>query len=244
MRIGRCSERPQGLARSNGLKLSSPVGGIVGLRTRRIRQCASRKTWPVVWPWAMRPRPRRQSTAAGIMGRDRPLASRGSHAMNRSVFTLAACAAILCGCGEQRSAESSRAANPAAPVPSPGVRAADAWCRPAPRGASTAACYITLTAGSADRLVSVDTPAAARVEIHRMDMEQGVMRMRPVEGGVPLPAGEAVPLAPAGLHLMLITPQADLAAGGRVPLTLRFENAPSLAVTAPVRAAPSVQGSR
>lgn len=77
-----------------------------------------------------------------------------------------------------------------------------------------------------------------------MDMKQGVMRMRPVEGGVPLPAGEAVPLAPGGLHLMLIAPQADLAAGGQVPLTLRFEKAPLLVVTAPVQAAPSAQGSR
>ena len=72
------------------------------------------------------------------------------------------------------------------------VAVTDAWCRPTPPAAPVAGCYLTLTASGADRLVSVESPAAERTEIHSMSMENGVMHMAKLEDGLDLPAGTAV----------------------------------------------------
>lgn len=111
-----------------------------------------------------------------------------------------------------------------------------AWCRAAPKGAPAGGCYLTLTAVSADQLVSVETPAAARAEIHTMSMDGGVMRMRKLADGLALPAGQAVALKPGAEHLMVIGPKIDLVAGASVPLTLRFKFAPPVAINVPVKA--------
>ncbi len=57
------------------------------------------------------------------------------------------------------------------------VQVTDAWCRAVPAGALSSACYLTLTAKTDDRLVSVQTSAAASAEVHSMDMSGGMMRM-------------------------------------------------------------------
>lgn len=122
----------------------------------------------------------------------------------------------------------------------PAVKATDVWCRAAPPGAPAGGCYLTLTAPADDRLIAVQTPAADHGEIHTMDMTGGVMRMRQLPDGIALPAGQPVELKPGARHLMIIKPKATLAAGGVVPLTLRFSKAPPLTLNAPVRAAPAV----
>lgn len=101
------------------------------------------------------------------------------------------------------------------------------WTRATPPGAPTAAGYLTLrNAGStADRLAGGSSPAAARLEIHMMEVKDGVMTMRPVEGGLEVPAGGSVELKPGGLHLMFISPSAPFKEGERVTATLEFEKA-------------------
>ncbi len=121
----------------------------------------------------------------------------------------------------------------------PTVTASNAWCRAAPAGALAGGCYVTLTAKAKDRLVSVQTPSADHGEIHTMDMTGGVMRMRQLPDGIELPAGQAVELKPGARHLMIIGPKATLAAGGVVPLTLRFETSPPQTLRAPIRTAPT-----
>ena len=123
-----------------------------------------------------------------------------------------------------------------APQAAPSVAITDVWCRAAPEGAPTGGCYATLTASADDQLVSVETTAAERAEIHSMDMEGGVMRMRKLDG-LALPAGDAVKLAPGGEHLMLIGPTQPLAAGTEAALTFKFGKAPAQSVRAPIRAA-------
>lgn len=119
------------------------------------------------------------------------------------------------------------------------VTAADAWCRAAPTGALAGGCYVTLTASADDRLVAVETPAADHGEIHTMSMTDGIMRMRKLDDGLALPAGQPVALKPGGEHLMIIAPKQPLAAGGEVPLTLRFAKAPAVTLSAPIRQAPT-----
>jgi copper(I)-binding protein len=134
-----------------------------------------------------------------------------------SLISLAACA------GEA-------AARPAC------VAVTDAWCRATPKGAPTGGCYATLTASADDRLVAVETSAAARAEIHSMDMTGGVMRMGKLDHGLALPAGRTVKLEPGATHLMIIGPKSPMVGGGTLPLTFKFAKAPPQSVKATIRA--------
>lgn len=86
------------------------------------------------------------------------------------------------------------------------------------------AVYLTLAnAGGVNvRLVAAESPAANVVEIHEMQMNGDVMQMRPVEGGIDLPAGGVVVLEQGGLHIMLMDLVEPLVAGQAIPLTLTF----------------------
>jgi copper(I)-binding protein len=55
-----------------------------------------------------------------------------------------------------------------------------------------------------------------------MSMDQGVMKMRPVEGGVEIKPGETVTLKPGGLHIMFVGLDRPLKQGEHVPATLDF----------------------
>jgi periplasmic copper chaperone A len=101
------------------------------------------------------------------------------------------------------------------------------WTRATPPSARVGGGYLTLNneGGSPDRLVGASSPVAGRVEIHSMDMTDGVMRMRRLPDGIAIPAGGTVELAPGGLHLMLVDLAAPIEENGRVPLTLQFEHA-------------------
>ena len=69
-----------------------------------------------------------------------------------------------------------------------GVEIKDAWARATPGGAQTAAVYATIVAPAGDRLTAVSTPAAQQAGLHTMTMDNGVMKMRQVDG-IDLPAG-------------------------------------------------------
>lgn len=129
-------------------------------------------------------------------------------------------------------------ASAAQAAPAAKVTATDAWCRPTVAGALAAGCYVTLTAKGEDRLVSVESPAASRGEIHTMSMDGGVMRMRQLTEGLALPAGKAVALKPGADHIMLIGPKAQLKDGAKTPLTLKFKSGASLTIDAVVRTPP------
>ena len=114
------------------------------------------------------------------------------------------------------------------------VEVTDALCRPTPNGRDTTACYAVLTASTDDRLVSVASPIAGTGEVHEMKTENGVMSMAELKDGLPLPAGQAVALAPGGTHIMLFQLATPLAVGDTVSLTLTFEHAEPLGVRATV----------
>ena len=105
------------------------------------------------------------------------------------------------------------------------------------RDVSIGAVYATLTAATADRLTGASTPVAASVQVHENIHDNGVVRMRELEGGLPLEPGKPVTLAPGGYHLMLIGLKQQLKPGDSFPLTLSFANEPPVTVTVPVAAA-------
>ena len=70
-----------------------------------------------------------------------------------------------------------------------------------------------------------------------MTMVDNVMRMRPVAGGIEIRPGEAVRIAPNGLHLMIIGPDDGFVQGARIPMTLEFERAGKIDVELAVESA-------
>jgi copper(I)-binding protein len=106
------------------------------------------------------------------------------------------------------------------------------WSRATPKGAKIGAGYVSIkNAGSiADRLVGGSFADAGKVELHQMTMDQGVMKMRPVAGGLEIKPGETVELKPDGLHLMFIDLKQPLKKGEQVDGTLEFEKAGTVQV--------------
>jgi len=113
-----------------------------------------------------------------------------------------------------------------------------AWVLATPPGATVAAAYLTLDnrGHRPDRLVSVSSPRAARIEVHTILREGDLVRMRRVDP-LRVAAGERLMLEPGGTHLMLMDLASPLRAGERVPLALRFEVAGEILIDAAVLAA-------
>jgi len=140
-------------------------------------------------------------------------------------FASAAALLTLAGCNSGE-----RAPEPGAPT----VQVADALCRPTPKGRQTTGCYMILTATGPDRLVSVESPQANIVQIHESRMESNMMMMQQLRDGLPLAAGQTTALAPGANHLMLLGVKEPLATGDTVALTLTFEAAAPVEITARV----------
>ncbi len=116
------------------------------------------------------------------------------------------------------------------------VRVLDPWVRPMGAGTdTTSALYATIkNAGSkGDTLLSASSPLARAVELHTATKSKdGMIRMRPVKGGIRIPAHGEVQLKPGGYHFMLIGLKQAIAAGDRVPFTLKFAKAGEVGVMA------------
>ena len=100
----------------------------------------------------------------------------------------------------------------------------DAWVRATVAGQQATGAFMTVTASSDSKLLSVQTPVAKIVQIHESTMKNDVMSMHPVDF-VALPAGKAVTLDPHSYHVMLIDLVGQVKEGDKVPLTLTVENA-------------------
>jgi uncharacterized protein YcnI len=100
------------------------------------------------------------------------------------------------------------------------------WARATPAGAKVGAGYLTIrnTGTEADALVAVEADFAGRSEVHDMTMTEGVMRMREVTDGLPIPAGGSVELKPGGLHVMFLDLKSGLKTGETVKVKLKFKS--------------------
>lgn len=81
-----------------------------------------------------------------------------------------------------------------------------------------------------DRLVSIESDAAEKVELHQSTVSDGIARMQPMTEGLVIPAGETVWLD-NGMHAMFVKPGKRYVVGDEVPATLVFENAGRIDVT-------------
>ncbi|MBT8458589.1 MAG: copper chaperone PCu(A)C [Boseongicola sp.] len=93
---------------------------------------------------------------------------------------------------------------------------------------------ITNTGETDETLVAARSPAAARMEVHEMAMDGDVMRMREVEGGLKIPAGQTVSLEPGGYHIMFMDLAGPLIEGSETEVTLTFTKAGEITFAMPV----------
>jgi periplasmic copper chaperone A len=141
-------------------------------------------------------------------------------------YLFAAIASFACGATGAKAAEYDVGS----------IHIAQPWARATPKSAKSAAGYMTITnkGATSDRVNCVSSDASAQCQIHSMTMEGGVMKMRPVEGGLEIKPGETVTLAPSGLHVMLETLKHPLETGQTVKATLKFDKAGTVDVEFPV----------
>lgn len=109
---------------------------------------------------------------------------------------------------------------------------ADAWARATPKGVTVGAGYMKITNNGAapDRLIAGSADVSDDLELHETRMTDGVMRMRPVKGGVEIKPGETVAFDPGAFHVMFVGLKKPLAKGDHVTATLVFEKAGPLTV--------------
>ena len=99
--------------------------------------------------------------------------------------------------------------------------------RATPNGAKVGAGYLTIrnTGSTPDRLVAIESSAAATVQAHQSIREGSVVRMSEHHEGVVIPAGGEVNLKSGGDHLMFEGLKAPFKVGEPVTGTLVFERA-------------------
>lgn len=132
------------------------------------------------------------------------------------------------------------------------------WARTSPAMASAGAAYLEITNGTDtdDALLSasVEPSVAGKVELHETTTAMtdgtgmtgstgmtgttmagsGMMQMKPVDR-IPVPAGGTAELKPGGYHIMLLELPEPLETGATFEITLTFEEAGEIVVTATVR---------
>jgi len=83
----------------------------------------------------------------------------------------------------------------------------------------------------ADRLLAAESSLSRKTELHTMEVTNGVMKMRQIDGGIAIPAGKTIQLAPGGFHVMLIGLKAPLNVDEHYQVTLVFEKAGKIKLT-------------
>jgi hypothetical protein len=125
------------------------------------------------------------------------------------------------------------------------IKVAEPWARASSAMASAGAAYMRIenTGSAADALIGAASPAARTVEVHETvamgpapdaSGDGGMMGMQPV-ARLEIPAGGTVELKPGSYHIMLIDLSQELKTGDKIEISLTFEKAGTVTVTAEVR---------
>ena len=118
---------------------------------------------------------------------------------------------------------------------SPRVEAEDAVITlPALAGRPGAAYFRLETNQAGDRLLKVETDAAARAELHETMTKGGMAGMAPL-ASAPFDADGTLAFTPGGRHAMLFDMKPGFAVGSKAKITFTFEKAPPVTILADVR---------
>lgn len=163
----------------------------------------------------------------------------------RARWMLAAVVAgglLLAGCGSEPTAPStttttsSAAASSTVAAANGEVTVADTWIR-ATDGTSdptlTAAFGVLTNHTDQQRtIISATNSASDHTELHEMAMDNGAMVMRPVAGGITIPAGGTTTLEPGGLHVMIMNLSSPIKPGDEVSVVLTLDDGSTVPFTA------------
>ena len=111
------------------------------------------------------------------------------------------------------------------------------WARASAKMAKAGAAFMAIKndTGKDDTLIGAKADVSDRVELHTHIMDNGVMKMREVKGGIPVPGGETQVLQLGGYHVMFLGLKAPLKEGTTFPLTLEFKIGIEKTVTVDVK---------
>ncbi len=113
----------------------------------------------------------------------------------------------------------------------------DAYARSSGKAAKAGAAFMIIenNGDTDDRLISVTSDVAGRVELHTHEIDaNGVAKMVHVEEGFAIPAGETHMLKRGGDHVMFMGLTDPFEHGATIPVTLVFENAGEVEIEIPV----------
>ncbi len=118
-----------------------------------------------------------------------------------------------------------------------GLMVKDPYARSARPNAPTGAAFMMLQNHTDQdlKLIGVRSDVAKRVELHtHIDMGDGIMQMRQIEGGIAIPAGESHMMKRGGDHVMLMGLNQSLVDGETIIVIFEFENAKDMTVEIPI----------
>ena len=147
--------------------------------------------------------------------------------LTTATLSVSLAAAALFATGGATFAEEAKAGNIMIEAP---------FARATPGSAKAGGAFLTLRneGDEADTLISAEADVADRVELHTHINDNGVMRMRKVDG-IDVAAHGTTELKPGGYHVMFIGLKAPLKEGEAFPLKLTFAKSGSVTITMPVR---------
>jgi len=110
------------------------------------------------------------------------------------------------------------------------------WVQESPPSQTITAAYMTIEnhTGADISLRSASTAVAQTVELHKMELVDGMMKMHRVQL-IDIPAGGTAELKPGGYHLMVIGLKKELKEGDKVTITLEFSSDRRETITIPVK---------
>jgi copper(I)-binding protein len=112
------------------------------------------------------------------------------------------------------------------------LRISQPWARATPKGASVGGAYMTVTnTGTTPDHLTCATQVAAKCQMHAMEMDKGVMKMRELPDGLEVKPGQTVKLSPEGFHMMLVGLTQPLETGKTIAITLKDPSGGSADVT-------------
>jgi copper(I)-binding protein len=96
--------------------------------------------------------------------------------------------------------------------------------------------YMTITnmGDKPDRLVKIESEIASLSELHETTITNDVAQMKPIVGGLEIPAGGTVKLSSGGKHIMLMQLKSEVVLGHTIRVTLTFESGAVITLDVPV----------
>jgi copper(I)-binding protein len=152
------------------------------------------------------------------------------------LFTTTACAGALAltGCSGSPSVEPAEPAAPAAVTThaTPAVTVTDPWVKTAESGMTAVFGTFSTTRSTAVTILSAQTSASPRTELHEVVTQDGAMVMRPKNDGFVIEPGTPHVLAPGGDHIMIMDLTSAIRPGDQVEVTLTLSDGSTTSFTA------------